>query len=159
MQEPNPHTYAMLRDLYESLPHCRALGLKFEGQEGRAQKMSVDWREDLVGNPQTNVIHGGVITTLIDVTSAIAVAAQLPKLESLATLDMRIDYMHPATPQQRVYCRAECYKLSGQVAFVRSVCFQDSAEEPLVLGMATFMRTPLPAHINPYTGAEQGVAP
>ena len=75
--------------------------------------------------------------------SACAVTAQLPSAEILSTLDMRIDYMHPATPGRRIYGRAECYRLAGQVAFVRSSCYQEDPSDPFALGMATFMRTPL----------------
>ena len=105
--------------------------------------LSFDWQPHLVGRHDTQTIHGGTITTLVDMVSACAVTAQLPDAEILATLDMRIDYMHPATPGRRIYGRAECYRLAGQVAFVRSSCYQEDPSDPFALGMATFMRTPL----------------
>ncbi len=137
-------TYQTLKDLYTYLPHCAAIGLRFEHEHGRVQTMSIAWREDLVGNRDSQVLHGGAITTLVDVVGAIAVAAHLPELEALATLDMRIDYLHPAPPRERVFATAECYRLSGQVAFVRTVCYDRHADDPFALGTATYMRTPLP---------------
>lgn len=139
----NAQVFQLLFHHYASLPHCVALGIRAEGENQGQPLMSVPWRADLVGKADTQTIHGGVITTLVDVTSASAVAAHLPDFEVLATLDMRIDYMHPATPHDRIYAKAECYRLAGQVAFVRSHCYQHDESDPIALGTATFMRTPL----------------
>ena len=134
-----------LLEHFISLPHCQAIDLRFEELDHKKPILSIPWRADLVGRNDTNTIHGGVITTLVDVVSASAVAARLPDFEVLATLDMRIDYMHPATPGDRVYAKAECYRLAGQVAFVRAHCYQPNEADPIALGTAAFMRTPLPA--------------
>lgn len=140
----NPEVFRLLFHHYSVIPHCQALGFRCEslGQD-HLPVMSAPWRDDLLGNPDTQTIHGGVITTLVDVVSASAVAARLPDFEILATLDMRIDYMHPPTPGDRVYAKAECYRLAGQVAFVRAHCYQHNEADPIALGTATFMRTPL----------------
>lgn len=137
-------TYEYLKKLYLNLPHCRALGLAFAGEEGRMPVLSADWRGEFVGNNLTQVVHGGVITALADVAGAMAVAAHLSVPEFLATLDLRIDYLYPAVPQQRLFARAHCYRLSGQIAFVRTVCFRKNADDPFALATATYMRTPMP---------------
>ena len=139
----NSTLYRILSQHYLDLPHSRAIGLRYEGIYGRRPVLSFDWQPHLVGRHDTQTIHGGTITTLVDMVSACAVTAQLPSAEILSTLDMRIDYMHPATPGRRIYGRAECYRLAGQVAFVRSSCYQEDPSDPFALGMATFMRTPL----------------
>lgn len=144
----NPKVYTTLSQHYFQLPHCVAIGLRFEHADNRSQTLSVDWRSDLLGSNTTQVLHGGAITTLVDVSSATAVAAHLPDFETLATLDMRIDYLHAATPKLRVYATSDCYRLSGQVAFVRTVCYHEhDANNPIALGIATFMRSPIPAHL------------
>ena len=139
----NSDLYRILSQHFLDLPHSRAIGLRYEGIYGRRPVLSFDWQPHLVGRHDTQTIHGGTITTLVDMVSACAVTAQLPSAEILSTLDMRIDYMHPATPGRRIYGRAECYRLAGQVAFVRSSCYQEDPSDPFALGMATFMRTPL----------------
>ena len=139
----NPAVYQHLSDHYLSLPHCRAIDLQAVCTEHDQPVLSVANRADLAGRGSEGTIHGGVITALVDVASASAVAAHLPDYEILATLDMRIDYMHPAEQHRRVYCRAECYRLAGQVAFVRSICYHDNPDDPIALGTATFMRTAL----------------
>ena len=144
----NAKVYSILSQHYFKLPHCQAIGLRFEHATHRSQTLSIDWRSDLLGDQDTQVLHGGAITTLVDVSSATAVAAQLPDFETLATLDMRIDYLHAATPHLRVFATSDCYRLSGQVAFVRTVCYhEDDIDNPIALGTATFMRSPIPAHL------------
>ncbi|OAM23245.1 thioesterase [Eikenella corrodens] len=139
----NPALYRIISQHFLDLPHSRAIGLRYEGIRARRPVLSFDWQPHLVGRHDTQIIHGGTIITLVDMVSACAVTAQLPSAEILSTLDMRIDYMHPATPGRRIYGRAECYRLAGQVAFVRSSCYQEDPSDPFALGMATFMRTPL----------------
>lgn len=94
----NSDLYRILSQHFLDLPHSRAIGLRYEGIRARRPVLSFDWQPHLVGRHDTQTIHGGTITTLVDMVSACAVTAQLPSAEILSTLDMRIDYMHPATP-------------------------------------------------------------
>jgi uncharacterized protein (TIGR00369 family) len=123
-----------------SLPHCQALGIDYVGMDGRTPTRKIDWRDELIGNPVGGVVHGGVITSLVDTASAIAVTAHLEGFEAIATLDLRIDYLKAATPGRTIYCTAECYRLAHQVAFTRAVCFHDDINDPIAHGIATFMR-------------------
>jgi uncharacterized protein (TIGR00369 family) len=143
----NQKVYEMLRDRCLSFPQCQALGLQFESMIERKQILSVPWREQLVGNKATGVIHGGVITTLIDTTSAVAVFAQLPDFEKIATLDLRVDYLHPATVGEKIYARGECYRLTEHIAFVRTICYQTDPSDAIAHGVSTFIRTPISAEI------------
>ena len=143
-QAENGKLYQLLSNAFVQLPHCRLLGFELVGTDVRSPVLKVDWRDELVGNPVTGVLHGGVITTLIDTTSAMAVAACLSMLETFATLDLRIDYLKAATPGKAVYCRAECYLLAQQIAFTRAVCYHDDPNDPVAHGIATFMRESMP---------------
>ncbi|GHD73055.1 PaaI family thioesterase [Vogesella fluminis] len=126
--------------LFVSFPHCVTLGMQYLGSVGRKPTLKVDWRDDLVGNPASGVLHGGVITSIVDTCSAIAVIAHMTELETIATLDLRIDYLKAATPGKAIYCTAECYRLASQIAFTRAVCYHDSPDDPIAHGVATFMR-------------------
>ncbi|MDO5638412.1 MAG: PaaI family thioesterase [Neisseria sp.] len=141
----NPAVYAHLSEHYLSLPHCRDIGLELLQTEQRRPTLSIAHRTDLLGRSDSGTIHGGAICALVDVASACAVAAHLPDYEILATLDMRLDYMHPARSDRPVLVRATCHRLAGQVAFVRSRCYQEHPDDPIALATATFMRTPLAA--------------
>lgn len=103
--------------------------------------MKLPYRADLIGNPDTGVLHGGVITTLLDATSGAAVFMKLWDTTPIATLDLRIDYLKPAQPPKDVIARAECLKLTRQVAFVRAVAYHEDPADPIAAASGTFMIT------------------
>jgi len=110
----------MAKGMANGAPQARALGFKFVSvSEGRGS-ISVDWREDLVGDPDTGVIAGGVVTSLLDHTCGMAILSTQSQPFSTATLDLRIDYMRPAAPRAGVTAEAHCYKVTRSVAFVRA---------------------------------------
>jgi uncharacterized protein (TIGR00369 family) len=125
----------------DAVPHNRALGMRVVEVEldQAAASIELDWAEHLVGNPETQVIHGGVITTLIDACSGLAVYLRLQEPMPIATLDLRIDYLKPATPRRPVRARAECFKATHNVAFVRAVAFHDDPKDPIASSAGTFM--------------------
>jgi uncharacterized protein (TIGR00369 family) len=100
----------------------------------------VAYRPELVGNPQTGYLHGGVITTLIDQCSGAAVMLATDGQERIVTLDLRIDHLRPAAPERDIYARAECYRVGREVAFARCVAYQDDPECPFATSMSAFMR-------------------
>lgn len=109
------------------LPHARALGMELvscDAASGRCV-LRQPWREDLVGNPDNEVLHGGVITALLDTLGAAAALAR--GIRPQATLDLRIDYLRPAVPRVDLVGEAECYRVTRHVAFVRGVCKQEHA--------------------------------
>ena len=99
----------------------------------------VEFRPELVGDPSRGVLHGGVVTTLIDATAGAAVYASIPRDRSLATLDMRIDYLKPAKPDRRLYATAELYRLTRRIAFVRASAYQDYRADQVANCAASFM--------------------
>ena len=123
----------------ESLPHNAKLGIHMvEIAPGRCTTY-IEFRSELVGDPSRNVLHGGVVTTLIDATAGAAVYASIPGETSLATLDMRIDYLRPTEPDKRLYATAELYRLTRRIAFVRASAYQDDPENQVAHCAASFM--------------------
>ena len=121
------------------VPHNQALGLVFvDFGEGEAS-LRLPWREDLVGNPVTQVLHGGTLTTLLDATLGASVFLKTWEPKPIATLDLRIDYMKPATARRDVIAKAVCYAMRRNVAFVRGVAFHDDEADPIATAAATFM--------------------
>ena len=129
-------------------PQSSALGFEFvsSGPDGAA--LRVPYRADLVGDPESGVIAGGVITTLQDHVCGMAIGAAqsaavgvqgVARMGGMATLDLRIDYMRPAKPQRDVIGHAHCYKLTHSVAFVRAVAYEDDPADPIAAAQAAFM--------------------
>jgi uncharacterized protein (TIGR00369 family) len=99
------------------------------------------YSEKLIGDPQTGVVHGGVITGLLDHTCGLAVMAKLRQPMQIATLDLRIDYMRPAKPHIDIIAECECLRVTHEVAFVRGVAHQGDAADPIALCTGAFMLT------------------
>ena len=130
------------RATIDGSPQARALGLELVGVDPAEATLRLPWREDLVGDPATGVIAGGAVTTLLDHTCGQAVWAALERFMSIATLDLRIDYMRPARPREPLLARARCYKLTRIVAFVRADAYETDPADPVAAAQASFVLTP-----------------
>lgn len=136
----------MVKRFFAAIPHSAVLGIEPVEVTDEHLTARIAYKEELVGNPDTGVVHGGVITTLVDQTCGAAVIVALDSLEAVVTLDLRLDYLQPAQPQQPIWARAQCYKLTPHIAFVRCVVYQDTLDSPIATSMSTFMRL---AHEDP----------
>ncbi len=131
---------------YEQLlrlpPHNSFLGLGLHKVEGLVLTTALDYRDDLVGDPESGALHGGVLTAMLDATCGIAVMVRLGKLTRIATLDLRIDYLKPTTQKTTLYSRCTCYKLTQQIAFVQGTAYQldeQGQEDEVAKASGTFM--------------------
>lgn len=131
----------MTREFFSVLPHSNHLGLEVVGFEGGRLTARLPYRPEIVGNPYTGGIHAGAITTLIDQTSGAAAVCALSEPEAVATLDLRVDHLRAAPPGLDVMARAECYRITREILFVRCICFEDDPADPFATSVSTFMRT------------------
>jgi uncharacterized protein (TIGR00369 family) len=125
------------------IPHNKALGLRVTrlNVEPPWAELTLPWNERLIGNPDTRALHGGVITTLLDTAGGAAVYLALAEPTPIATLDLRVDFLGPPTPERAVFARAECVKTTRHVAFVRVVASHEPDGPPLASASATYMRS------------------
>ncbi|MFJ5257227.1 PaaI family thioesterase [Pseudomonas sp. NPDC088414] len=123
-----------------ALRHCQVLGLTVHSASGEGLTVKLPYSAQIVGNPQTGVIHGGAITSLMDTACGMSTLCVLPEFEVCPTLDLRIDYMHAAEPNKDVYGFAQCYRVTTDVIFARGFAYQDDPQQPIAHVVGTFMR-------------------
>ena len=120
------------------IPFNLALGVELVSlDDGHAtQRLHPD--PSHVGDVETGAMHGGAITTLLDSCCGAAVFMALPKPAFMATLDLRVDFLKPARADAVLHGRADCTRLTRQVAFVSCAAWQDDPDDPVAVGTATF---------------------
>ena len=123
-----------------ALRHCQVLGLRVHGADADGMTLILPYSPKIVGNPQTGVIHGGALTSLMDSVCGAATLCVLPEFEVCPTLDLRIDYMHSAQPHADVYGFAQCYRVTTDVIFIRGIAYQEDPQQPIAHVVGTFMR-------------------
>ncbi len=110
----------IVREVYENLPFNRLLGLSVTNLTPDATGFSFSMRNELIGNTVHGILHGGVISAVLDTTGGLtATAAAIKKRQRLSkddiiawiarigTIDMRVDYLRPG--------RGEQFRSSGTV--------------------------------------------
>lgn len=126
-------------EFVESVPHCATLGIECVRVGPCTATLKIPWRPELVGDPERGVVFGGVITTLLDQAGGSATLCSLPELVTIATIDLRIDYLRAAEPGLDLFGTAECYKRTRSVAFVRGRAWDRDPDDPFAHCIATFM--------------------
>lgn len=141
MSSPQEKFRATLRSMFaQAVPHVQELGIQISVLDETCAQAVLPYREDWLGDTERGLIHTGVITSLVDSISGVAVFGRLATAEPIATLDLRMDYLRPALRDKALHCRAECYRVSSHIAFVRASVWQDDAANPVAQSQSVFMR-------------------
>lgn len=121
----------IIRDVYERLPFNRYLGLRVASLEIDRAGFEFSMKAELVGNFAYGILHGGVISAVLDATGGmIATASAIDRIQGKSpdeivtwiaktgTIDMRIDYLRPGRGK-RFFSTGTVMRTGKKVAVTR----------------------------------------
>ena len=156
MTNPPLSPTASSQQMLDTSPLSHALGFQTVAMEPAIATLKAPYKQEMIGDPDTGVIAGGVVTALLDHASGQSIFAAVGHPLSMATLDLRIDYMRAAEPGLDIYARAHCYKMTHSIAFVRAVAYDRTADDPVATAQAAFMLNTGEPLTMPQVGTETG---
>ena len=124
-----------------AIPHLKALGITYHGHGRGWSELALPYAEHLVAYPDAGVIASGAIFTLMDSAGGFSVMTGAERMQPVATLDLRLDYLRPATPGQTVIGRSDVQKMTRSIVFVRGVAHDGDPARPIAHMTGTFMFT------------------
>ena len=134
-------TRQLITSVVEGLKHCELLGITVFDAAPSQLKLKLPYSGHIIGNPENKVIHGGVLTTLMDTACGFAAILGCEEPSIAPTLDLRIDYMRSATPGKAVIGDAIAYRVTSTVIFARGTAYHPGEEDkPIAHCTASFMR-------------------
>jgi len=139
---------ARLRQVFEeTVAFNRVLGLKVESLDPDAPKLRFDMRPELIGNPRRQILHGGVISAVLDVAAGFAIHLAVGKnrdaelhegqFPSIGTIDLRVDYLRPGRGKYFI-ATGRVVRLGNRVAVAHMELVND-AGELIATGGAAYM--------------------
>ena len=141
---------AIIRESFvERMPFNRILGIDVLSLHHDRPELRFEMRPELVGNYVRNILHGGVISSVLDVTGGLVaflgvqqklkgkpVEEVLERFARIGTIDLRIDYLRPGTGEWFV-ARGFPLRTGNKVAVTRMELFNDQ-EALIAVGTAAY---------------------
>ena len=128
----------------DGVPHLKLLGIGYRDHGSDWAELEMPFAPQQVADPDYGIIASGAIFTLMDNAAGFAVLVARGDTTPHATLDMRVDYLRGPAPRATVIGRAECYRLTRQIAFVRGVAHDGDPANPIANMAGTFMFSAVP---------------
>jgi len=136
-----------IRRLFEaSVPFNQVLGLKVHAMDPAAPQLRFDMRPELIGNPRRQILHGGVISAVLDVAAGFAIhlavagskgEASESHFPSIGTIDLRVDYLRPGRGHYFI-ATGRVVRLGNRVAVAHMDLVNDTGEL-IATGGAAYM--------------------
>jgi len=118
------------------------MDLKIEQADRNGVQLRMPFNPDFCLDEEGTLLHGGVLTALLDSAFGLANFLAIDDVQTMATLDLRVDYLRPAKSRADVLVFADCYRQTRHIAFGSGkIWFDFDGSEEVARGNATFALT------------------
>lgn len=131
----------LTKKFHDYVPLNRAMGIEIVETGDGFGRMRLPWDDRWLGDPDAGLVHGGVLTVLLDATCGVAAFLALERPSIIATLDLRVDHLRAAIRGRELRASAQTVRRTRQVLFVRGTVDQGDPESPIATATATFAVT------------------
>jgi uncharacterized protein (TIGR00369 family) len=119
-------------------PFHRLLGIRVDSIGDEGVLLHIPFKEELVGHAGKSFIHGGVISTLVDICGGFAVWTRCSPEDFVATITLSVDYLRPATADD-LCARAQVRLLRNKVGNAHVVVWsKGNPEVPVAEGRGVY---------------------
>jgi uncharacterized protein (TIGR00369 family) len=141
-----------LRQIFEvHVPFNRLLGVKIESLDPKNPKIRIDMRPELIGNPERQILHGGVISAVLDLMAGVVIHVALfekdsehlmsrdghPVFPNIGTIDLRVDYLRPGRGAHFI-ASGEVVRMGKRIA-VAHMQLENDTGELIATGSAAYI--------------------
>jgi len=134
----------------EKIPFNKVLGLKVESINPDCVKTLFEMRDELMGNYKRGMLHGGVISSVIDATGGLAafigiqekmcgktLEARLERSGRISTIDLRVDFLRPGLGKRFVVA---AYTLrTGNKVTVTRIELHNDQNDLIAVGTGSYL--------------------
>jgi uncharacterized protein (TIGR00369 family) len=82
--------------------------------------MELPFQEKHATARSSGALHPGALAAALDSACGFVVLLSLEQPQAIATINLRIDHIHPAPVGEGVRIKAECYQQAGEFAYVNA---------------------------------------
>ena len=140
-----------LQSVYEEkIPFNKALGLKIISLKEDNVCIKLEMKEKLVGNYKYGMLHGGVISSVLDATGGAIVSVGLlnkmvgcqleeifNRISKICTVDLRIDFLRPGQGNYFL-STGSIMRMGNKVVVIRTTLHNDK-EALIAVGTGIYM--------------------
>lgn len=118
------------------------MALKIEEVSPEGVLVRMPFNPDFCVDSAQTLLHGGILTALLDSVFGLANFIAIEGVSTMATLDLRVDYLRPAQSRADIIVRASCYRQTRHIAFdAGSIWFDGHEDKEIARGTASFALT------------------
>lgn len=141
MRDRMTETLDLLNARLSAGGHTKDIGLRLVAHGDNWAELAFDYDPRLASSAETGILASGPIVSLIDTASGAAIISTNAGMQSMATLDLRVDYMRAAMPGRTMHARATCHRVARNIAFVRCEAHDGDPGDLVATAMGSFYFT------------------